>query len=196
MTRSTTSSIALALWICCLPAGLSGCNNTNNPSETFAKSNKALSASNMPVAERKPFKRQPVPEPIDLLLPESINIHQFTGTRTFDEEGGIRGIDVRVEAFNAFREPTKAFGNFRFEIYTYKVNNPNRRGKLWGIWHVASMLEAKKNLQYWNRTQQMYEFRLQWDRPIPVGRKFILVGIFTSPFTERLTTERVFTSGQ
>ena len=32
--------------------------------------------------------------------------------------------------------------------------------------------------------------------PIPVGRKFVLQAVFTSPFTERMFAERVFISGQ
>ncbi|MDP6633309.1 MAG: hypothetical protein QGG42_00240 [Phycisphaerae bacterium] len=139
-----------------------------------------------------------VPQPVNLLLPKSINIHPFTVTRTFDSEaGGIRGVDVRVEAFNAFHEATKAFGSFRFEIYTHQSNNLEPKGELRGVWEIKpSLLDAKENLRYWNRSQQMYEFKLQWDTPIPVGHKFVLVAVFTSPFTQRLTAQRVFTSGQ
>ena len=37
----------------------------------------------------------------------------------------------------------------------------------------------------------------RWDlNPIPVGQRFVLVAVFTSPFTQRLFAERVFVSGQ
>jgi len=138
-----------------------------------------------------------VPQPVNLLLPKSINIHPFTKTRTFDQAGGIRGVNVTVVAFNAFHEATKAFGSFRFEVHTFQSNNLEPKGKLRGIWEVEpSLLDPRENLRYWNRSQQMYEFKLQWDKPIPVGRKFVLVAVFTSPFTQRLTAQRIFTSGE
>jgi len=138
-----------------------------------------------------------VPQPINLLLPKSINIHPFTVTRTFDDAGGIRGIDVRVEAFNAFHEATKAFGSFRFELHTHQAPAPTAKGELREIWEIEpSLLDPKENMRYWNRSQQMYEFKLQWTKPIPVGQKFVLTAVFTSPFTERLTTRRIFISGQ
>ncbi len=158
-------------------------------------------ADTPPVSNDNPAVREytpiDVPKPVNLLLPTSINIHPFTITRTFDDAGGIKGVDVRVEAFNAFHEATKAFGSFRFEIYTHQSNNLEPKGDLRGVWEIEpSLLDAKENLRYWNRSQQMYEFKLQWAKPIPVGQKFVLVAVFTSPFTKRLTTQRIFTSGQ
>jgi hypothetical protein len=153
-----------------------------------------LSTDNPAVREYTPID---VPKPVNLLLPTSINIHPFTITRTFDDAGGIKGVDVRVEAFNAFHEATKAFGSFRFEIYTHQSNNLEPKGDLRGVWEIEpALLDAKENMRYWNRSQQMYEFKLQWAKPIPVGQKFVLVAVFTSPFTRRLTTQRIFTSGQ
>ncbi|MDP6047587.1 MAG: hypothetical protein QGH94_04845 [Phycisphaerae bacterium] len=153
-----------------------------------------LSTDNPKVREYTPID---VPQPVNLLLPKSINIHPFTITRTFDDDGGIKGVDVRVEAFNSFHEATKAFGSFRFEIYTHQSNNLEPKGELRGVWEIEpSLLDAKENMRYWNRSQQMYEFKLQWAKPIPVGQKFVLVTVFTSPFTKRLTAQRIFTSGQ
>lgn len=137
-----------------------------------------------------------VPQPVNLLLPKSISIHPFTKTRTFDPAGGIRGVDVTVVAFNAFHEATKAFGSFRFEVYTFKPNSLDPKGELYGIWEIEpSLLDPRENMRYWNRSQEMYEFKLQWDKPIPVGRKFVLVAIFTSPFTQRLIAQGIRTSG-
>ena len=41
-----------------------------------------------------------------------------------------------------------------------------------------------------------YKFRLRWDQGIPVGRRFVLVTTFTSPYTERLFAERLFVAGE
>jgi len=193
--------IGLSVILLVLAGLVTGCgdNNKLDLGKWFRK-------SDAPVPATQPATGQPggpqharvdVPEPVNLLLPERINIHPFTVTRTFDQAGGIRGVDVRIEAFNAFQEATKAFGDFRFEIYSHKANSIEPKDKICGVWEVTpSLLDPKENLRYWNRSQQMYEFKLQWDQPIPVGRKFVLVAVFTSPFTPRMTAQRTFTSGE
>ena len=138
---------------------------------------------------------QPVPEPINLLLPKTVRIHPFTGTRSFDEAGGIRGIDVRIEAIDHYGDPIKAFGQMRFELFRFKPNSTDPKGKRIAVWE-ESIIAPKKNLVHWDKITRTYEFKLQWDSPIPVGRKFVLQAVFTSPFTERMFAERVFISGQ
>lgn len=138
---------------------------------------------------------QPVPEPIDLMLPRDIRIHPFTGMRTFDETGGIKGIDVRIETVDAYGDAAKAFGNFRFEMYEFLPNSIDPKGKRIATWEEA-LLKSKKNLLHWDKITRTYKFKLQWDKPIPIGKRFVLVVIFSSPFTERMFTERVFVSGQ
>jgi len=63
-----------------------------------------------------------LPAPLHLLLPRAISIHPFTGTRTFDKAGRVKGIDVRVEALDAYGDSTKAFGKFRFALYQHQAN--------------------------------------------------------------------------
>lgn len=136
-----------------------------------------------------------IPEPINLLLPRTIRIHPFTGTRSFDPAGGIKGIDVRIEAKDGFGDPTKAFGDFRFELYTYIPYSPEPKGKRLAVWH-ESVIKPKKNLVHWDNIARRYQFKLQWDQGIPVGDRFVLAVTFTSPFTERLYDQRVFVAGQ
>lgn len=144
---------------------------------------------------QKSSVQQPVPSPISLLLPREIRIHPFTGARTFDEAGGIKGIDVRIEAVDTYGDATKAFGDFRFELYAYKPNSSDPKDARIAAWAV-SLMEPKDNLVHWDNITRTYEFKLQWDKPIAVGQRFVLNAIFASPFTERLFTERVFISGQ
>ena len=137
---------------------------------------------------------QPVPKPIDLLLPRDIRIHPFTGTRTFDEARGLKGLEVTIEALDAYGDATKAFGNFRFELYEYRPSNQDKRGRRVAVWE-ESLLKPEKNLIHW-QVHKVYQFRLQWDRAIPVGRRFVLVAVFSSPFTERLFDQRVAVAGK
>jgi hypothetical protein len=139
-------------------------------------------------------RRGDVPAPVDLLLPRKIRIHPFTGTRTFDASG-VRGIDVRIEPTDAFGDATKAFGTFRFELYAYAAQSPDPKGRRISSWTV-DLIEPDQNRRHWQPTALRYQFKLQWNRGIPVGERFVLAATFTSPFTRRLTAERVFVSGQ
>ena len=138
---------------------------------------------------------QQVPYPVSLMLPKSIHIHPFTGMRTFDEVGGVRGIDARIEARDAYGDTTRAFGDFRFELYSFRPNSLDPKNKKIASWDV-SLLDSKDNNLHWDGITRTYKFKLQWDQPIPVGQQFVLVTVFSSPFTERLFSERVFVSGQ
>jgi hypothetical protein len=136
-----------------------------------------------------------VPQPIDMLLPKEISIHPFTGTRMFDEQGGIKGMDVRIEAKDSFGDATKAFGQFRFEMYDFRKQNPDPKGEMLASWDV-NLIEPKDNLVHWDNITRTYQFKLQWARPMAVGRRFVLVAVFSSPYHERLFAQREFTSGQ
>ena len=140
-------------------------------------------------------RRKEVPYPISLLLPEEIQIDSFTGTRTFDKAGGIKGIDVRVKALDAYGDVTKAFGKFRFELYQHRDRSTDPKGTRLGLWNV-DLSDPKINVRHWDNIPPGYKFKLQWSRSIPVGKKFMLVAVFSSPFTERLFDERTFLAGQ
>ena len=136
-----------------------------------------------------------VPEPINLLLPTAIRIHPLTGTRVFSEQGGIQGIDVRIEALDAYEEKTKAFGAFRFELYQYKPNSADPRGSRIAAW-VQDISKPEDNALLWEKYHRMYLFKLGWLEPIPIGERFVIETIFQSPFTPRLFDRHVFISGE
>ena len=136
-----------------------------------------------------------VPYPITLVLPKTISIHPFTGMRTFDDAGGIKGIDVRIEAKDSYGDTTRAFGDFRFELYTYRPNSLDPKDTKVGTWDVP-LTDPQTNLRHWDSITRTYQFRLEWSRPIPAGERFVLLATFSSPYTERTFAERVFVSGQ
>jgi len=153
------------------------------------------SSGNPMIATRPEPADVKVPTPLHLLLPKAIRIHPFTGTRTFDEAGGVKGIDVRVEALDAYGDATKAFGKFQFALYQHKADSPSPRGAQVATWE-EDLLSAEKNLVHWDSITRAYAFKLQWYKAIPVGQKFVLAIDFSSPFTPRRFAERVFISGQ
>lgn len=141
----------------------------------------------------RPTARETVPEPIDTLLPRQIRIHPFTGMSVFSEKGNIRGIDVRIEAIDAYGDANKVFGRFRFELYQFKPNSPDPKGARLAVWN-ESVEDFKSNRRHWNSIARIYQFKLAWNHPISAGQKFVLVAVFQSRFTERLFAERVFES--
>ncbi len=138
---------------------------------------------------------QEVPHPVNLMLPKSIRITPFTGMRAFDDAGGVKGIDVHIEAKDTYGDTTRAFGDFRFELYEFKPNSLDPKGAKLGSWDVP-VLKPDDNRRHWDPIHRAYEFKLQWDQPIAVGRRFVLVAVFDSPFTDRIFNERVFVSGE
>jgi hypothetical protein len=134
-----------------------------------------------------------VPSPIDLLLPRSIEIHPWTETTTFDDGEG--GIHARVVARDAYGDPTKAFGRFRFELYEFRPQSQNKLGARLADWEL-DLSQAEQNLRHWDQHTRGYEFRLAWTQRLPTGRRLVLVGLFDSEFTTRLTTEKEIVAGE
>ena len=62
--------------------------------------------------------------------------------------GGIKGVDVRIEAVDAYGDAPKAFGNFRFEMYKFVPNSLDPKGKRLATWE-ESVLEPKANDKTW-----------------------------------------------
>lgn len=138
---------------------------------------------------------QQVPKPINLTLPKSIHIHPFTGMRSFEESGKDKGLDVRIEAMDSAGDTTKAFGDFRFELYFFRPVAADPKGNKIATWEV-SLSDPKKNAVHWDNITRAYKFKLQWNQPYKASDRFVLAAIFTSPFTGRLFNERVIVAGQ
>lgn len=138
-------------------------------------------------------QRVEIPEPVNALLPRQILIHPFTGTSVFSEAGDIKGIDVRIEARDAYGDNTKAFGQFRFELYHFKPNSLDPKGALIAVWN-ENIDNLKKNRLHWKKVHKLYQFKLALSQAISSQTKFVLAAVFQSRFTDRLFDERVFIS--
>ena len=130
----------------------------------------------------------PVPSPLNLLLPRELHISPLIGLYKTDD--GDRYLEVRVEARDSFDDATKACGTFRFELYAFRKTNTDPKGDLITTWDMP-VRDAKANLVHWDGLTQKYLFNLGWDNPIPEGTPYVLVAIFSSRFSERISDERV-----
>ncbi|HAU36910.1 MAG TPA: hypothetical protein DCX07_04250, partial [Phycisphaerales bacterium] len=92
-------------------------------------------------------------------------------------------------------DPTKAFGDFRFELHEFVPNATDPKGRRLSTWDV-SVVDPKTNLLHWDGITRTYQFKLKWVNPVPVGERFVLRAVFSSPHTDRLFDERVLVSGQ
>lgn len=136
-----------------------------------------------------------VPSPIDKTLPHRISIHPYTGgPRALDDEGTL-GLEVQIAALDSFGDNTKAFGDFRLELFEFRRNVLDPKGARLAVWEV-DLLDPAQNHRHWDKFRQMYEFRLQWDHPASMGRRLVLKATFASPFTERLFDQGEFIAGE
>lgn len=135
-----------------------------------------------------------VPAPYDSLLPVQMRFHSFTRAGVIQPSTGDKGIVVHLEMLDSFNDTTKAFGDFRFELYAFQPQSPDPRGRLLSTW-TESLVSRKDNLLHWDSITRTYVFNLKYDAGLP--GQYVLVGIFSSPQTPRLfTSPRVFGGGQ
>lgn len=154
-----------------------------------------MAGCNQPM--HNPFASSPgagqVPYPVSLMLPKEVRIHSFTNTKVFDN--GQKGIEVHIEARDAYGDPTKAFGDFRFELYAFKAQSPDPKGTLINSW-TESLSDPKANALHWWNVSRTYVFKLGVDQGIRPGHQYVLVATYSSPYSDRLFAQRVFTAGQ
>ncbi len=138
-----------------------------------------------------------VPQPIDRMMPARVEFHPFTesGVRTFDNTGGLRGIETRIRALDHFGHTTKAFGTFRIELYGYDAGAIGHRGPKGPTWDIE-LMEPDRNNMHWDEISRSYIFKLGWDNAIPIGQRYVLRVVFTSPFTQTLDEQKVYIAGQ
>jgi len=136
--------------------------------------------------------KQDVLPPLDEYLPVTLKVHSFT--RIGDFEGEDFGIEAYIQAIDSWGEPTKAFGNFRFELYEFQSFETEKKGNMLDKWEVY-ISQAEDNRSFWHHHTRSYHFMLRTGQRIPIGTKVILRMIFDSPFSDRIITEKTFHSG-
>ena len=120
-----------------------------------------------------------VKPPLSLMLPHTIRIHPFTGLRNLEK--GVRGLEVRMEALDAYQDTTKAFGTFRFELYAFKAFSPNPKGVMIESWEV-DLMNPRENIVRWDPITRSYVFRLGLNESVAAGRRLVLTAAFESPY--------------
>jgi hypothetical protein len=134
-----------------------------------------------------------VPSPLDQYLPVSLKVHSFTRIGEF--ETGNYGLEAYIQAIDSWGEPTKAFGDFRFELYEFRPFHQEKKGRQIEMWQVH-VEQVTENRNYWHHHTRSYQFLLGMSRRIPVHQKLILRVIFNNPFSERMILEEMIAHGR
>ena len=126
-----------------------------------------------------------------LFGPNAMRIHPiFTDVKDWTGDEKADGVEVLVEFQDQFGDPTKAAGTLIFELYDYRIANPEPRGRrLVNPW-VGSIVTLDEQRNRWNRTSRTYTFQLAYP-DIDAGKSYVLTATFNSTTGERFLDRAV-----
>ena len=102
----------------------------------------------------------------EMFGPASVRIHPtFTQWKDWTGDGRPDGIEAVVELLDQFGEPTRATGRAMFEVYEYRREFPEPRGRrVGGPWHQP-LFTREEQEAHWNRAVRAYNVRLPMNVP-------------------------------
>lgn len=132
-------------------------------------------------SEKPPAGYVEIRPPLSLTLPHTIRIHPFTGLREIGDHDQ-RGLEVRIEALDAYQDTSKAFGKLRFELYAFRSMSSDPKGNRIEAWE-EDITSAKNNLVHWDPITRSYVFKLRLNESIQAGKELVLTATFESPYS-------------
>ena len=98
----------------------------------------------------------------DLFAPTSMRVHPiFTQLADWTHSGKPVGVEAQLEFTDQFGDPTKASGIVLFELFEFRRESPDPRGKRLGHW-VGSLATLDEQRERWNTTLRTYRFQLDY----------------------------------
>lgn len=109
----------------------------------------------------------------------SMRIHPvFTQIKDWTGDGKPDGIEVLLEFEDQFKDPTRAAGQAIFELYAFRQESPDPRGKrLVNPW-IGTLESVADQEAHWNRTSRTYTFQLA-DPAISESQTYVLTATFS-----------------
>jgi len=115
--------------------------------------------------------------PVDLFAPTAMRVHPiFTQIANWTHSPKPDGIEAQLEFTDQFDDPTKASGRALFELFDYRKDSPDPRGKRLGWWKGSLETPAEQR-QRWNKTLRTYRFQLDYPAVSP-SQAYVLVATF------------------
>ncbi len=136
---------------------------------------------------------------VRMLLPRAVEIKRSTkpyGSQyvpgagvermTFEARQPSTGIEVMLEAKDAFGDPVKVLGAFNFELYSAPAGPASAKaGERIFLWRVE--LTPGNLPGYWERAPRLYKFPLQLDQPAALAPgHYVLEATYVSPWDDKL----------
>ena len=100
----------------------------------------------------------------------------FTQIAEWSHTGKPDGVEAQLEFTDQFGDPTKASGRVLFELFDYRRDSPDPRGKRLGRW-VGSLDTPAEQRDRWNTTLRTYRFQLDYPTVSP-SQSYVLSAIF------------------
>ena len=93
--------------------------------------------------------------------PTGIRIHPtFTQVRDLTGAGKPDGIEATLEVLDQFGEPTRATGRVMFELFTYRKDMPDVKGRRLSEPWIAELNTKEQQTERWNAALRAYTFQL------------------------------------
>jgi hypothetical protein len=100
----------------------------------------------------------------------------FTQVADWTHSGKPDGIESHLYFTDQFGDPTKASGRVLFELFEYRKDSPDPRGKRLGYW-PGSLVTTGDQKEKWNTTLRTYRFQLAYPTVQPTT-SYVLSAIF------------------
>ena len=108
--------------------------------------------------------------------PQAVRVHPtFTRTKDWTGDGKPDGVEAVLELQDEFGEPTRATGRAMFEVYQYRPNHPDPRGRRAAKVWEWSLLTRPQQVDHWSRALRAYSFKIPFD---PGQQTMVLAAIF------------------
>ncbi len=101
----------------------------------------------------------------------------FTKISDWTGDGKPDGIEVSIGFEDRSEDPTKAAGRVIFELYEYRREDPDARGKVLTDPWVGSIATLAEQKAHWFPTGRTYTFQLSYDQ-IRNTRNYVLTAQF------------------
>jgi hypothetical protein len=116
----------------------------------------------------------------------------FSQIKDWTGDGKSDGFEVLIEFQDQFGDPAKAAGTLMFEVYDYRIANPDPRGpRLANPW-IGSIATLEDQRSRWNRTSRTYTFQLAFPQA-DKSKTYVLTAMFRSTtggrFFDRIVLE-------
>ena len=125
----------------------------------------------------------------ELFVAREVKLHPvFTRINDWTGDGRPDGVDALVELHDQFGDTTKGAGTFTFELFQFRQDQPDPRGRrLSNPWVVEVVTEDQQRAR-WSKTSRCYTFRLQSDS---IGRGPYVLSVTFTPTSGARSFDRV-----